>query len=159
MTPDEALEHLRADPLERAVLRAARSWGVPPTRFMGRGARLDLTVTERDQAGRPVRYVDARPEWTDDDRALALAIEAYEREICDGCGFPLQDTTDPLNEGRFVATGAIRCHGCLAQATAGAVYGETDKHAHTLRIPVEFRAPVPVPQHLEDAVDRQEVTP
>jgi hypothetical protein len=155
VTPDEAYEQVRADATLRAVLKAARSWGVAPSTFLGRAARLDLAVTERDAAGRPARYVDARPAWDDDDRILALALEEYERGICDGCGYPLEETTDPLNEGRYIARQAIRCHACTAQGQGAAVMGEVP-HSHALRIPVEFRPAVPT-QPLEDAL-AQEVT-
>jgi hypothetical protein len=159
LTPDEAYDQVRGDATLRAVLKAARSWGVAPSTFLGRAARLDLAVTERDAAGRPARYVDARPAWDDDDRVLALALEDYERGICDGCGFPLEETTNPLNEGRYIGRQAIRCHACTAQGQGAAAMGEGVPHSHALRFPVEFRPATPA-QPLEDALAHdQEVAP
>lgn len=150
LTPDEAYDQVRADPTMRAVLKAARSWGVAPSTFLGRAARLDLAVTERDAAGRAARYVDARPAWDDDDRVLALALEDYERDVCGGCGYLLSDTTDKLNDGRFVARAAILCHACAAHAS-GAKAASDHEYPHALRIPVEFLPAVPA-QPLEDAL-------
>lgn len=138
MTPDEAFDLVRADPTQRAVLRAARSWGVAPSVFLGRGPRLDLVVTARDAAGRPARYVDTRPEWDDDDRVLALALEAYDADICAGCGFPLSESTTPAREYSYTAGAAIRCHACTAHAQESAKHS-SKSDAAALRIPVTYK--------------------
>lgn len=55
-------------------MRAARDWGVPPTRFLH--------------------------EWSPRDRALALGLSAFE----DGyyMGFPVEDVYDEDSEGHYV---------------------------------------------------------
>lgn len=85
-----------ADPSHRAVIQAARAWGVPVTIFLGR-----------------VR-VDGVPEWLEEDRKAALDLVAYEAALCPGCSHPLEETTDPGNEERYVAELAGRCHRCTA---------------------------------------------
>jgi hypothetical protein len=104
----EALEAVRTDAGLRELLRAARSWGVPPSRFLGR--RTVDAVAERDDAGRIVRWV--APPWELVDVALALALQRVDAETCDGCGHPLAESTDPANEGRYLTDLPVRCHAC-----------------------------------------------
>lgn len=84
------------DPGHRAVIVAARTWGVPPSIFLGR-----------------VR-VDGVPEWLDEDRQAAFDLAAYEAELCPGCREPLAETTKPANEFLYRAELAGRCHRCTA---------------------------------------------
>lgn len=46
--------------------------------------------------------------------SLALALQQYEDGLCGGCGQPLVESTDPDNEGRYVASLPHRCHACTA---------------------------------------------
>jgi hypothetical protein len=84
------------DPAHRAVILAARAWGVPVSVFLGR-----------------VR-VEGVPDWLEEDRRAALDLAEWEANLCPGCREPLSETTDPGNEERYVATLAARCHRCTA---------------------------------------------
>lgn len=54
------------------------------------------------------------PLWTDDDRDWAMALLAYEADLCE-CGQPRSESMSPDNE--FVYAGeAMRCHACKAVA-------------------------------------------
>lgn len=57
------------------------------------------------------------PLFTDDDRDLALALTANERDACPGCGQPTAVSTAPEAEEAYRAE-AVRCHACAAQARA-----------------------------------------
>lgn len=107
---ERALEAVRADRGLQDLLRAARSWGVPPSRFLGR--RTVEAVAERDDAGRVVRWV--APPWDLGDVALAFALQRVDAETCTGCGHPLEESTDPANEGRYLSDLPVRCHACTA---------------------------------------------
>ncbi|WP_214327843.1 hypothetical protein [Nonomuraea sediminis] len=52
------------------------------------------------------------PEWLEDDRDWACAAQEEQEGVCPGCGLPLEETTDPDNEGAYVALEPLRCHGC-----------------------------------------------
>lgn len=61
--------------------------------------------------------------WTEADSDLAVALQAYEDDLCPGCGFPLSETTDPRAdpnnpeaEWGYEATGPVRCYGCDSSA-------------------------------------------
>jgi hypothetical protein len=95
------------DPL-RFLLRAARSWRVPPTVFLGE------------------RTVDASG-WTRVDTSYALALEDYEAGLCPGGNHPLAETSKPEHEDAYRPDPPIRCHYCVAQAvTAKAQEGKED---------------------------------
>lgn len=114
---------LAADDALRRVVQAARAWGVSPGRFLGREPAR-RTVYHYDQAGRLLAAETlVEPEWTDYDRALALALADFEAESCPGCGHPLAETTDPEAEYRWTPGPAIRCHRCTA------AYQARDIHA------------------------------
>jgi hypothetical protein len=127
------------DPEHRAVLEAARAWGVPPSIFMGR----QRTSTITDWAGAQHFTHDA--EWTEEDRTAAVALARYEAELCPGCRHPLAETTDPANEERYVVPHPIRCHRCTATAQAQDRF-EDMLTPSALLIPVELR-----PAVLDDA--------
>lgn len=129
---DEALEQVEVDPQLRAVLQTARSWGVAPSRFMGQEPAV-WAVPEGD-GWRLVR----EPEWTDDDRNLALALDAYEGGLCSGCRQPLSESTDPGNEGRYETEAPILCHGCAALAVGAQPY-EDHAHSQALRFGVRLK--------------------
>lgn len=77
------------------------------------------------------------PLFLDDDRDLALALVAEERDRCPGCGEPLTVSLAATSEEAYRAE-AVRCHGCAAQSRATS---SVDDHAGLL---VEFtRRPNP----------------
>lgn len=53
------------------------------------------------------------PLWTDEDRAWALAWQAYLAELCSGCGHSLTETLEKKNQFAYDAE-IIRCHACAA---------------------------------------------
>lgn len=48
--------------------------------------------------------------WTDEDRDLLLALEAEEREECDGCGHPMDVSTDRATSHQW----EVHRHTCQA---------------------------------------------
>lgn len=126
------------DPLLQQML-AARAWGVSPRRFLGwEPARV--TTHEYDAAGRPVRSVTmAEPEWSAEDREMAMAFAAYEAGLCSGCRHELAITTQPEMEDAYIPEPAIRCHRCTASMRAAAVYEQSD-HPGALMIPLRLRS-------------------
>jgi hypothetical protein len=131
---------LAADPALRAAVEAARAWGVPLSRFLG---RMPATRHEYDVAGRLVRSI-REPEWTADDRDAAMALLAYEADLCPGCRQPLAETTLAGNEERYVASVAARCHRCTAVAIVSEQVQDRP-HASALLIGVELRKPAADP--------------
>jgi hypothetical protein len=123
-----------SDPGFRRLVQTARAWGVPPTIFLG---RKRVTTYYHDGALRQVR-AEADAEWTDEDRDLALALAAYEADLCPGCHQPLSETTNPENEDRYKTGRALLCHRCVATEIAGKAY-EGHDHPGALLIPVELR--------------------
>jgi YD repeat-containing protein len=109
---------------------------VSPRRFLGwEPART--TVYEYNDAGRVVRATTTvEPEWSAEDREMADALAEYEAGLCNGCRDELRRTTDPENEGRYIAKPAIRCHRCTASLEAQDVY-ESSPHPSALMIPIE----------------------
>jgi hypothetical protein len=85
-----------ADPAHRAVIMAARAWGVPVSVFLGR-----------------VR-TEGVPDWLEEDRRAALDLAEWEAGLCPGCREPLAETTLAENEERYVAEVAGLCHRCVA---------------------------------------------
>src|SRR5215216_750538 len=102
------------DPTLRAVVKAARAWGISPSRFMG---AKHVTTHEYDVAGRLVRSTET-PEWTHEDREFAFALEAYEAGYCPGGEHLLAETSKPEYRDAFVADreGEVRCHFCTGKA-------------------------------------------
>lgn len=96
---------------------------------------------EYDLAGRLVRsVVTVEVEWDDEAREWALALAAYEADLCPGCRQPLAETTLAENEERYVALPAIRCHRCTASSQA--MDRDAEKpHASALLVPIELREP------------------
>lgn len=52
--------------------------------------------------------------WTDLDRLLHQAVRAYLADLCPGCGWPKQLTTNPGTEHHWSAPAPTRCHACTA---------------------------------------------
>lgn len=59
---------------------------------------------------------DGEPLWTDDDRDWALALLAYEADLCD-CGQPRSISTQAEAEDTYTAS-KLRCHACRTIARA-----------------------------------------
>jgi hypothetical protein len=57
---------------------------------------------------------ESEPEWTDEDRAWAVALMEVHADTCAGCNQSLSESTDPGNEGRYEAPEPTRCHACTA---------------------------------------------
>jgi hypothetical protein len=105
------------NPNDRAVIIAARSFGVAPTIFLGR---------------------DSGPAWTDIDRQAVLELQAWESQLCPGCHEPLAVTTAAENEFRYQAQNALLCHRCAATDTAMTQY-QGHQHSSSLLIPIVLR--------------------
>lgn len=52
------------------------------------------------------------PEWTESDRAWALALGEVHADTCAGCGQPRSESTHPESEGTYEAVDPTRCHSC-----------------------------------------------
>ena len=52
--------------------------------------------------------------WTSKDRLLALALHAYEADLCSGCGQPMDDSMSEGAEDAYTVPAPHRCHGCTA---------------------------------------------
>lgn len=100
------------DEYDWRALRVARAWGVSPRRFLGVEPVRTVTYT-RDDAGRIVSArITVEPEWDEDDRTVAFALEDYEARLCGGCGDDLDETTKTENEGAYEPLPAILCFRC-----------------------------------------------
>lgn len=69
-------------------------------------------------------------EWDDTEQAYMLALAAYRKRICPGCGGDLAETTAAVNEDRYKPELPLQCHRCLGFARAAETYQE-EKHPHT----------------------------
>lgn len=54
------------------------------------------------------------PLWTDDDRALMVALDIFEESLCRGCGQPIAKAWHAEYDGWFEAEKVV-CHACTAQ--------------------------------------------
>lgn len=79
--------------------------------------------------------------WTHHDRSLALALNYYETDLCNGCGQPMDEAMDPDNERAYHAPSPHRCHACTAIATKTEEYKDVPHASEALRFTVEKRAP------------------
>jgi len=78
---------IRDDAGFRQMLQTAiNTLGISPRRLLGwEPART--TIYEYTDAGRIARTVETvEPEWSEEDRELALALAEYEALLCPGCG-------------------------------------------------------------------------
>lgn len=79
------------------------------------GAR-HVTNYEYDKLSGRLMYTVETPEWTEEDRELAFALEEWEAGLCPGCQQPLSETSKPEHKDAYVPTAPIRCHYCTVQA-------------------------------------------
>lgn len=100
-----------ADPL-RTLLRAARSWRVAPTVFLGQ--RRIVTTYEYDAAGRVVR--STTNDWTVEDSNLVWALDQYEAGLCPGGDHHLDETAKLERADAYRPNDPILCHYCKAKA-------------------------------------------
>src|SRR3954468_9041312 len=136
---DKAFKLVASDAGLRAVLLAARAWGVSPRRFLGWEPSRHYAHTYRD--GRLVGTVETlETEWDDESRDLAMALAMWESDLCPQCRQPMSETTARENEGRYVPHPAIRCHYCTASRAAGEQYHDSPQ-SEALFIPVTFQPP------------------
>lgn len=84
---------------------------MPVSTFRG-APRAERTTHHHDKTGRLVSSVTVHEaEWTDVDRALALALQMLEKGICPcGCGQPIEIAWDPMQDGRFVVNEDTQCY-------------------------------------------------
>jgi hypothetical protein len=57
------------------------------------------------------------PEWTEDDLALLLGLQAYEDALCKGCGHPIDEAWDPkdlIHNRDAFDSDLYWCGGCAA---------------------------------------------
>lgn len=123
------------DPDDRAVLEAARAWGVAPSVFLGYGR--SVTEHQYNALGQLVRSSTSSA-WTDDDRTAALDLLAHEASLCPGCGHPVAETTAPEAEERYHVPYPIRCHRCTATEQAQVRFQDMPTPA-ALLLPVQVR--------------------
>jgi len=137
---------LGSDPALRAVVKAARAWGISPSRFLG---AKHVVTHEYDAAGRLVRSTET-PEWTVEDREFAFALVEYEAGLCPGCNQPLDETSRADHQDAYRPEEPIRCHYCTAQALISESAQEQDRAVglmYPLRLDLDVveqnRQPVP----------------
>lgn len=61
--------------------------------------------------------------WTERDRVLLLALQAYEDDLCPGCGQPRTYSFDDDAEGRYPAHSAT-CHACASLDRSSKAHGD-----------------------------------
>lgn len=91
------------------------------------------------------------PEWSDEDRAYALALTDYDANRCPGCGGQLDETTDPKIADRVHHT---KCHRCVAIAKVRDAYHEEHKDPagnSDADLLLWHAEPVPIPQSVNGA--------
>ena len=116
------------DPTLRAVVKAARAWGVSPSRFMG--ARRIVTYEYDSPSGRLLAAVET-PEWTEEDRELAFALEEHEAGLCPGGDHVLAETSKPEYQDAFLPDkdSEVRCHECTGQALVAEILDKRERSA------------------------------
>ena len=66
--------------------------------------------------------------WTDRDRLLMLGLQAYEDDLCQGCGWPRTYTMHRDARGHFHSSGPIPCHACIPKNAAEDAAAKGDHH-------------------------------
>lgn len=137
---DDVFDRVSKDAGLRAVLKAARAWGVSPRRFLGwEPARMFTHIYEGGVLVRTIEGVEE--EWDEENRDLVIAYAMWESDLCPGCQRPMSETMAAENEGLYIASAAVRCHSCTAHSQASGVYADSP-HFEALFIPVKLRAKV-----------------
>lgn len=94
---------------------------MPRSILLGR-QRKSVTVYEYDE-GRLVRSVTTHDAaWTEEDLGYGKAHRRNELGRCPGCKLPLDETTNPDNEGAYEAPPPTRCHACTPMEHRKAEY-------------------------------------
>lgn len=81
-----------------------------PSAFRGRPT---VTSYVYDGAGRVARVVTAS-QWTDEDRALMLALRIHQDSLCPGCGHPKNTAWHHQSIDSFEMDGEFVCWACTA---------------------------------------------
>lgn len=134
------------DPALRATLRTAKAWGVPLSIFLG---RQRITTYEYGVNGRIARTVED-PLWLESDIEAAFALEAYEADLCSGCGISMTESTKIENDEKYVVD-HIRCHACTA---LDIWQGMLQKKPHASAILTSVRYDASTPE-IDDETDLQ----
>jgi hypothetical protein len=120
-----------SDPL-LPILRAAKAWGRSPSVFMGG----PVVTTHQHLNGQQVRSETV--EWTPDDLAMALALEAYEAGLCPGCADPLSETTDPKHNpgepAEYEELETVLCRKCVVRQKVAKRYEEDEYSSAILSV-------------------------
>jgi hypothetical protein len=75
------------------------------------------------------------PEWTDQDRAEALALAMYRESLCpNGCGQPLDESTSHYEAGPAYDAKHTTCRACAALAEARRAADDSGKGDGQARI-------------------------
>lgn len=86
---------------------------MPPSQLRGRPTRTTYVYNDPEYPDRVTATYTASP-WTDEDRLLMLAWDAYQRTLCPDCGHPRDKAWHPDNDGWFEVTREVVCHACTA---------------------------------------------
>jgi len=79
----------------------------------------------------------AEPEWDEETRSLALALDDV--RMCSVCGGPAYLCQDPERQDDWVAEAPVRCHAQTARLQrAKGVTEETNPHVSALSFPVRL---------------------
>lgn len=135
--PFDAEQAIATNPGLRDAVRAATKRGLSPSRFLGRPV---VTTHELDEHGRLTRTV-IDPDWTDEDRALAIAFDRWDAGRCPGCRGRVEETTDPGHEDGYVVD-VVRCHACTAIAVEAPGY-QKNPHPSALMFSARLREDQP----------------
>jgi len=122
---------LRHDAGLRAEVEAATDLAIPVSKW--RGAEVEQATTyEYAEDGRLIRSVTvSSPEWTDDDRALVLALREEQANTCPMCGHPMDECRDPATARTWRVHEEICQAGRVAQAIAD---NRAEEHVRGLHI-------------------------
>jgi hypothetical protein len=117
-----------ADPSD-PLLPILRAWkacggGRSPSVFMGR----PVVTTHQYLNGQQVRSETV--EWTPDDLAMAMALEAYEAGLCPGCATPLSETADPKHNpgepAEYEELETVLCRKCVVRQKVAKRYEDDE---------------------------------
>jgi DNA-binding transcriptional LysR family regulator len=102
-----------------------------------------VTTYDYDADGRvDVAVSTLEPEWDDQSRGFALALDEYEAGLCPSCKHPLEETSAAHHEDRYTAEPAVRCHRCTASEQAAKSYQDSPTPG-ALLVPVRFHPLTP----------------